>query len=277
MKIKNLIIGLIFCHINVAGAFEKSNILKDNKIEIRPIAIQGDEILVPAKKNEGKIEKTYLAGYEQVPLELKLVKNKPEMIKTFYDGEMFWRFALPKATISFHKPIFALLGSNTPKVVEFSSVAYLSNGGIIPDCALPEPGYITASIDYRHFKSKKEKKEIDFFYTTSWLLESKYKKMSETEKSSGIWHKERLDWVVGENCNNLAFTTSDGDGLNNKGDSEPLGEILGVLELSDGSKPKEFWLTVKGHGYETYGLTFVRVPDKFGEKSQKVFILSHGL
>lgn len=263
---------------SLAFAFQNSWFLTNLQAEIRPITIYKDQIVVAAKKNEKAISHVYLSGNEENLIKLELINSQPQIINDAaleLEGSAYWLFKKPASKGSGQPFRFVMIGEKVNEIAKYYSTYYMGGAGSVPDCVSPPKDFLPTHISQNHLQ--KGGLDLYFVRVVSLIKTSTFNSMTKEDQMSGVTNRDSIFRIMQDGkCETLVESLSDADGLNPKGDKEPVGEVLGVLSLKSGPT-NETWLVLRGIGYEISGITFIKIPASPSEKIVRHFVYDYAI
>lgn len=256
---------IIFCAalINILAAetvqaFSVSKISTQYDLKFYPATREGNRLLVPfSKLPEKDIEVVVLHGSEDI-FKLKAGDSKPVTPKDLANPIPHYAYTLAEGKWDDNRTSYIVAaGKNIKRYLKWNSRATMNERSFPTECMSADKGMTVEHLDVIYNQSL----NLKIFDLREQILQSTFDKMTSEQKDSGTWFKR----IVGTadntgRCKTLGWTSSDGDGLNNKGIAEALGPIYGIIELTDDKdKSSERWLVLDANGYEIWGYTFIEI------------------
>jgi hypothetical protein len=146
----------------------------------------------------------------------------------------------------------------------------MSGQQLASSCMAQEQGFAITQLQVLAAEALNAK----LYYLQEESLPSTVDKLIDESKDSGASMREVVGMVGPEGiCHVLAYNTSDPYGLHRTGTSEPIGPILGIIELSSG-RSSERWLVLRSARQEVWGYTFIELlPLPWSREPKRRFLL----
>ena len=243
------------------------------KIRIYPVQLEEQSILIPFTRPPEDDEEVLLLHNNTDISPLKRLQQETVMPKRMVNPHPHphYRYGLAEGRLSdleIHSLV--VVGKAIKPLLKWKSAAGMKTDESTTECITADKGFATEA----HRVLIYEELNVKLYYLQQQILPSKFDKTSEEDETFAIWMKEIVGLVgPGGDCHVLASQTSDEYGLHNKGNSEPVGPIFGIIELSSGSSV-ERWLILESSAYEVWGYTFIQLlPMPSNREPKSAFLL----
>src|SRR5262245_5913762 len=204
----------------------------EGKIRVYAAQREDQYILIPfTRPPEQDVEILLLHNHTDISY-LKRLKNETVLPKSMVNPHPHYVYGLAEGSLSGLTIQFLVAEGRAIKpLIKWKAAAVMAGDEMPTECMRADKGFTTEVLRVLPY----EELNVKFYYLQEELIQS-FNMMEEEDKNSAIWMKEIVGLVGPQgDCHVLAYKTSDAYGLHNTGTPEPVGPILGIMELSSES------------------------------------------
>ncbi|HJT18876.1 MAG TPA: hypothetical protein VJ746_00305 [Nitrospira sp.] len=243
----------------------------DGQIRFYPAQRQGDRILIPFAQPPAENEEVLLLYHHTDLLRLRPLQKETVTPKEMTNPRPHYVYGLAEGRLSDTRAQFLVaVGKRITSLLRWNATDAMSVTQSASSCMAPDNGFAITALQVL----SSEELNTKVYYLQEEILRSTSDMMLDEDKHSGISTKEIVGMVESEDaCHVLAYHTSDAYGLMNRGTSEPVGPISGIIELSSG-RSTERWLVLRSARQEVWGYTFIELlPLPWSRDPKRRFLL----
>jgi len=237
----------------------------DGRIRFYPAQRRGDRILIPFTQPPAENEEVLLLYHHTDLFPLRRLQQETVTPKEMAKPRPHYVYGLAEGRLSDPRAQFLVaVGKGITSLLRWKADDAMSGPQLASPCMTPDNGFVITGLQVLTAEELNAK-----FYYLQEESQPSVDKMFDKDKESGTSMKEIVGMVGPEGiCHVLAYNTSDAYGLQNKGTSEPVGPISGIIDLSAGQST-ERWLLLRSARQEVWGYTFIELPPLPGSREPK--------
>jgi hypothetical protein len=242
----------------------------DGQIRFYPAQRVGDRILIPFAQPPAESEEVLLLYHHSDLLRLQRLQKDTMTPKEMTNPRPHYVYGLAEGRLSDTRAQFLVaVGKRITSLLRWKATDAMSVTQSASSCMAPDKGFAITALQILI----SEELNTKVYYLQQEILQSTSDMMIDKDNNSGMM-KEIVGMVESEDsCHVLAYNTSDTYGLNNRGTTEPVGPISGIIELSSG-RSTERWLVLRSARQEVWGYTFIELlPLPWSREPKRRFLL----
>lgn len=243
----------------------------DGQIRFYPAQRRDDRILIPFTQPPAENEQVLILYHHTDLFHLRRLQKETVTPKEMARLRPHYVYGLAEGRLSDPRAQFLVaVGKGITSLLRWKADDAMSGTQVASECMAPDKGFVITGLQVL----TAEELNAKFYYLQEESLPSAVAKMIDEDKGSGTSMKEIVGMIGPEGiCHVLAHNTSDAYGLQNRGTSEPVGPISGIIELSAG-RSTERWLVLRSARQEVWGYTFIEIlPLPWNREPNRRFLL----
>lgn len=223
----------------------------DGRIRFYPTQREGERILIPFTQPPAEDEEVVLLSHHTALFRLRSLQKGTIMPREMINARPQYVYGLAEGRLSDPPAQFLIaVGKGIKSLLSWTAAGMMYGEQSADKCMVPDKGFSTAALQVL----TSEELNAKFYY-----LQTTLDTMIDEDMSSGVSMKEIVGMVGPEgSCHVLAYNSSDRYGLSNRGTTEPVGPISGIIELPTG-RSTERWLVLRSAMQEVWGYTFIEL------------------
>jgi hypothetical protein len=254
-----LLLWTISLLLTVAMADAETLSFLDDQIRFYPAQREGDRILIPSAQPSAPNEEVLLLYHRTDLFHLRLIQKETIMPKAMAHPRPHYVYGLTEGRLSDPQAQFLVaMGKGITSLLKWNAADAMRTEQSPSSCMTPDEGFVITGLQVLISEGLNTK----VYYLQEEIRKSTSDMMIDEDEHSGTSMKEVVGMVESEDsCRVLAYNTSDGYGLQNRGSLEPVGPIFGIIELSTG-RATERWLVLRSAMREVWGYTIIELPSR---------------